>query len=419
MPIIQVRDNAILEQFVQKLLHGRTTSTLPLAHHESAMPWLSGDNHTRRRYSRASSGSQKPLSQSPAVNLSTSPSQAKKNSNASEAKLRPLNRTKGKSTSSTASLSPTASKPNQDHATEVQHKPELGVFAYMEDDDEEAENRRIEDEHGDDGPNSSGSNTMASSPVSTHHPNSHYSDLEVNADPEFKRQTWHGGFDPVDSFNSDSGVSMGSSSGEGDSPIFQHKYPSIRRVSRLSASSLEPSIPEHYGLNVSPEPFTAQTPNLGSDPWPQDNPETYYRSAKYHPPENIAPVCQMPVTPPELSPQLPRTKNKAPASDFSKRQGYARLASTISSHDDAVLKPIYRKFDTLNNRILLYLQDEISELEAELEELDEGIARELHYLGKNHRQASRRAEARAPSALQMRRIELMGRCAGKIDIYSK
>ncbi|KAI4253868.1 MAG: hypothetical protein L6R42_007414, partial [Xanthoria sp. 1 TBL-2021] len=86
---------------------------------------------------------------------------------------------------------------------------------------------------------------------------------------------------------------------------------------------------------------------------------------------------------------------------------------------DSVLKPVYRKFETLNNRILLSLQDEISELESDINGLDAAITQEEQYLGRSSHSASRRAEAKMPSQLQWRRNELLGRCAGKINQYNQ
>ncbi|KAL8670331.1 MAG: hypothetical protein Q9224_007681, partial [Gallowayella concinna] len=125
-------------------------------------------------------------------------------------------------------------------------------------------------------------------------------------------------------------------------------------------------------------------------------------------------------TPPELSPQLPRSRKQPPVrAPSATKQGYALLASTISSHHNSIIKPVYRKFETLNNRILLYLQDEIAELEADMARLDAAITQEEQYLGKVKHPESRRAEATMPSQLQWRRNELMGRCAGKISVYNQ
>ncbi|KAL8858359.1 MAG: hypothetical protein Q9178_005040 [Gyalolechia marmorata] len=346
---------------------------------------------------------------------------------ASKAPLRPARRQEGKPLHQSLPKSTT----REVTSTKSKSREELDVFAYMddtEDDDLSQHPTPQMDEHEEDHADDHlDINTAASSPLSAHHPASHYSDLEVNADQQAKRQTWHAGYDQVGSFHSDSGISMGSSSGDGDSPVLQHKYPTIRRTSRFSTTSHEPSIPENHGLTLSPDPFTAPCPAFGADVWPplrtvpSDTPEAYYarpgNDALIH---RDTAAFQLPVTPPELSPQLPRSRKHQPAKEpCTKKQGYAQLASTISSKPDGVLRPVYRKFETLNNRILLYLQDEISELESNIERLDAAITQEELYTGKTSHPASRRAEARMPSQLQWRRNELLGRCAGKINVYNQ
>ncbi|KAL8926541.1 MAG: hypothetical protein Q9208_002868 [Pyrenodesmia sp. 3 TL-2023] len=384
------------------------------------MPFL-GDRV--RRSSRPSS-TPKPLSQSPAVRRSTSPFEPKKSSNASKAQLRPPRRQEATAIPKSISGSTGA----KEVATKTEDTKHIDVFDFMEHTEEEEDHGHTDDEEHeeDDGAvESTGTGSPTSSPVSAHHPSSHYSDLEVSADQQSKRQTWHGGFTQAGSFHSDSGISMGSSSGDGASPVLQHKYPSIRRP-----STHEPSIPEDNGLNVSCQPFPTQRPAFNGDAWPpisaipKDCPETYYARSSRETPRGLDHTTfQLPVTPPELSPQLPRGKKQPrqrPAKDDAAvKHGYSRLASNISSQEDAVIKPVYRKFETLNNRILLYLQDEISELEAELEELDAAITYEEQCMGRHRYPASRRAEAKAPSRLQWLRNGLMDRCASKIDTYNR
>ena len=107
--------------------------------------------------------------------------------------------------------------------------------------------------------------------------------------------------------------------------------------------------------------------------------------------------------------------------------GYEALAAKLSSTDeigpDEQLRPIYRKFEYLNHRILLHLQDEIAELEEELRQLDECIAQALAKVtgGKenNPLPSSRRAEAKVGSENHHRRVELLGRIFMKIGQYSK
>ena len=166
-----------------------------------------------------------------------------------------------------------------------------------------------------------------------------------------------------------------------------------------------------------------------------------------------------------------------------KKTGYALLASKISAHrprhpapqgtdtvedadeggvnaeeDPPFLAPIYRKFETLTHRMLLYLQDEISELESQLSELDAAIALETHQLqvqqqqqphhhhpNHNHNghrtstvststtsssavhgvqgvqpvQEARRLDAKLPSRLQWHRADLLGRVGGRLEVYQR
>lgn len=68
--------------------------------------------------------------------------------------------------------------------------------------------------------------------------------------------------------------------------------------------------------------------------------------------------------------------------------------------------------------MLLYLQDEIAQMEEELEELDAAISSEDADLG-GRGPASRRSEAKMPSQLQWHRMDLMGRTFAKVEQYSK
>ncbi|KAL8688368.1 MAG: hypothetical protein Q9218_005707 [Villophora microphyllina] len=387
------------------------------------MPSLNFFGGDTRRHSRHSSNPQKPASHAPAVKPPASSTASKKRSNASKAPLRPSNRQDEKSThTSGLQKNPPIEAPRKSSDME-----DVDVFAYM-DDEEEGSHHQTEDEHEeDDTADDQGLNTTASSPISAHHPSSHYSDLEVNAEQQSKRQTWHGGFDHTGSFHSDSGISMGSGSGDGGSPILQTKYPSIRRTSRFGSNGHEPSIPEHCGFYVPSEALSLQYIPRGADAWPQweaagnDNPEAYYGTTAHDvPPTITTSACQLSVTPPELSPQLPRGRKAQPPKEASrKKRGYTQLASTVSSQDDAVLMPVYRKFETLNNRILSYLQEEIMELEASLEELDAVITSEERSQKDAGRAASRRFGAKHPMQLYQRRSELMERCATKVNTYNQ
>lgn len=81
---------------------------------------------------------------------------------------------------------------------------------------------------------------------------------------------------------------------------------------------------------------------------------------------------------------------------------------------------MYRKFEHLNHRVLLHLQDEVSELEEELRYLDECIAQASPRDETGHAYpASRRNDARYGNELHYRRTELLGRIFQKLGQYSK
>lgn len=102
--------------------------------------------------------------------------------------------------------------------------------------------------------------------------------------------------------------------------------------------------------------------------------------------------------------------------------GYELLASRLSCHnidseDGTLVKPMYRKFEALNHRILLHLQDEISELEEHLRRLDQADTQSR----RTDRQiipASRRAAAQAGGELQWHKQDVLGKIGYKLAQYS-
>ena len=101
--------------------------------------------------------------------------------------------------------------------------------------------------------------------------------------------------------------------------------------------------------------------------------------------------------------------------------GYNGIAGALSEAGPrSVPRALYRKFSKLNHRILLELQDEISELEEQLEALDQVDDRMRHRADGTVVPESRRARwAYRGSELHARRIELIGRTQFKIEQYSK
>ena len=101
--------------------------------------------------------------------------------------------------------------------------------------------------------------------------------------------------------------------------------------------------------------------------------------------------------------------------------GYNGIASALSEAGPrSVPRALFRKFSKLNHRILLELQDEISELEEQLEALDHVDDRMRHRADGTVVPESRRARwAYRGSELHARRIDLIGQTQFKIEQYSK
>ena len=293
----------------------------------------------------------------------------------------------------------------------------------MEEEEDEDDNRDAvkEEEHDDDQEERLPS---SSSPASTRslerpQPSPRYSDLEVRAIQDSVHRVWG-----RESLHSDSGISdMRSSSPDQDSPVLQKKLPTLpdEPWAEVDGQDAQYSYAGTYGIQDSPDLSGERSsafrhrhyPSLANDHG--QSPEAYCTQS----PQQLthAPQDYMPELYPRPSIQLVRgiSHELAPRSRPTK-SGYELLASKIDSRGDAVLRPIYRKFETLNNRMLLYLQDEICEMEDQLRELDDAIAQEQHDTGKR---ASRRAEAKLPSQLQWHRLDLLGRSFAKVEQYSE
>jgi len=164
----------------------------------------------------------------------------------------------------------------------------------------------------------------------------------------------------------------------------------------------------------------------------QDKKGTDYHTT----PEAYYPTVRKPALPPsppkspeeqKSSRSNPRTRTNTKSLDVS--SGYGLIASRLSSSrpDEAhhQLPPLYRRFEHLNHRVLLHLQDEIAQMEEELHVLDE--YEEMHRSvtadqeGKNKpTPASRRTDAQAQtySNLHHRRNELLGSIISKTEQYS-
>ena len=109
------------------------------------------------------------------------------------------------------------------------------------------------------------------------------------------------------------------------------------------------------------------------------------------------------------------------ASDLNQRTltGYGQLALELSDPESTV-KPLYRKFEYLNHRILLHLQDELSELEEQLRRVDEVIAQmDPGSPDGQKTPASRRGETFHGTEIHLRRTHLLGNIFLKTKQYNR
>jgi hypothetical protein len=97
--------------------------------------------------------------------------------------------------------------------------------------------------------------------------------------------------------------------------------------------------------------------------------------------------------------------------------GYELLSAKLAgSLGGPPIKPIYRRFEALNHRLMLHLQDELSEMEDQLRVLDAADTQARQHPGGIF-PASRRQESPNPNAPSAQRTELLGRIGYKICQY--
>ncbi|RPA98681.1 hypothetical protein L873DRAFT_1835784 [Choiromyces venosus 120613-1] len=119
--------------------------------------------------------------------------------------------------------------------------------------------------------------------------------------------------------------------------------------------------------------------------------------------ESEAPPPNIPQSQASQTPQQPRRGSPPP----SRRTGYPYVAQTLTNHPSLAL---YRRFSTLNHLVLLHLQDEISELESILAELDTAEYLANAGLGLRSR--------RVGSGGGAKRVQVMGAVAWKLREYN-
>jgi len=150
-----------------------------------------------------------------------------------------------------------------------------------------------------------------------------------------------------------------------------------------------------------------------------------YRKRSYGTPEMPHGNVQHPHIPPEdLTPRVPNQQfaKHLPRAEKLPLTGYELLASKLSAtwpdHAGPQLRPMYRRFEALNHRLLLHLQDEICELEEQLHRLD-ATDTQNRRLQNCILPASRRAEYMSGGELQWHKTDILGKIGFKLEQYSK
>ncbi|KAI3325604.1 hypothetical protein HD806DRAFT_521136 [Xylariaceae sp. AK1471] len=149
------------------------------------------------------------------------------------------------------------------------------------------------------------------------------------------------------------------------------------------------------------------------------------RKRSYGTPEMPRGNVQHPHVPPEdLTPRVPNQHfaKHLPRAEKLPLTGYELLASKLSAawpdHGGPRIRPMYRKFESLNHRILLHLQDEICELEEQLHRLDTADTQNRR-LQNCILPASRRAEYMSGGELQWHKTDILGKIGFKLEQYNR
>lgn len=196
------------------------------------------------------------------------------------------------------------------------------------------------------------------------------------------------------SFHSDSGISINDASSD------QGSSKSDGAFGRRLATLKEEHVPRHESSVGSEQRHHSKLYQIPQE-INEDHPERYYWTGA----SGTAGIDA-----------FPRQADEPDAS------GYDLLASRLCSSQERAhnsLPPIYRRFERLNHRILLQLQDEIAEMEEDLQYMDRADAFERTAQHGPVVPASRRLDWQwRGSELHSRRLELLGRIYLKVEQYS-
>lgn len=173
------------------------------------------------------------------------------------------------------------------------------------------------------------------------------------------------------------------------------------------AAQLGHESPANYGLH---EPHSMSTGFSHGGPAWHTSPEMAYGNINTTPfTSHATPAVQSPYfSQPPLHPQKPALT------------GYQHLALKLAGtvFGFPSVTPIYRRFEALNHRLLLQLQDEIVELEQQLDSIDAADT-SSRAMPMGFIPASRRGENMAQGELGWQKQEILSKIGWKLSQYSK
>ncbi|KAK6213231.1 hypothetical protein QIS74_09233 [Colletotrichum tabaci] len=191
------------------------------------------------------------------------------------------------------------------------------------------------------------------------------------------------------------------------------------------------SSPDHSAYGDSPSmPGKFEVQMAGAAAAAAHRQQHDYRS--YGTPEMPRGTANLPHLPPNaLQPRLPgihngHTPKHLPRAEKLPLTGYELMASKLctpstaadADSDRLAIKPIYRRFEALNHRLLLHLQDELAELEEQLHRLDTADT-QTRRMQNCFLPASRRQDALTAGELQWHKTDVLGRIGYKISQYNQ
>ncbi|MCJ1287213.1 hypothetical protein MMC26_006561 [Xylographa opegraphella] len=228
-----------------------------------------------------------------------------------------------------------------------------------------------------------------------------------------RHHRWNERSFPSGSSFTDSGISVRSSSPERDSSAIRHKVLELP-ADNGNCKEVEDGGPNDYTDRFATSPRVLEPFDGG----PETSPEVFYRMPSrpsFQDDGFDVSIGQLPSRRSNCIVDEIQAKAHATSED-SVRFDRNGLASHISLDRAAGLKPIYRKFEKLNNRALLHLQSEISGLEIQLENVDKVFAD----TSKASESGARSADVASynPQRLQWQRAELMRQILTNLERYN-